>query len=165
MAWRKIGRNRASIDYLRRAAELARGPDVAAAEKERDDAVAAADTATAARYAEGEKAFQAPGGMRQARLAFEDVVRERPDFVAARLHLAMAHRGTGNLRAALDALEAAKRELEGRTPGSTGEDDASLARRIESLRAEVDAEWRRGAEEREDERKDEREDEGGGGGR
>jgi cytochrome c-type biogenesis protein CcmH/NrfG len=79
--------------------------------------------------------------MRKARLAFEEVVRERPDFVEARVMLAMSAHGQGDLRTAIDTLTAAKEILAKRTPGSTGEDDASLGKLVEKLLADYGSEW------------------------
>jgi tetratricopeptide (TPR) repeat protein len=140
MAWRKIGRPKEALPYLERATAVARPEERAAAEREARDAADAAAKTDSDRFLEGKRAFDAHE-MRRARLAFEDVVRERPDFVEARVMLAMSAHGQGDLRTAIDALAAAKEVLEKRTPGANGEDDASLSKLVEKLLADYRSEW------------------------
>jgi tetratricopeptide (TPR) repeat protein len=116
-AWLESGNYARSLPFLELGATLADSdPTVSAEERAwvrrtRDETRPNAELGWGA-FRRGEEAIRHPGGHVDALEFFRQAVREKPDLIDAYFEIVKIERYKGNLRGALDALEAARKALD-----------------------------------------------------
>jgi tetratricopeptide (TPR) repeat protein len=116
-AWLEAGHFEKALPFLVQAAALADADaTVSAAERAwvhrtRDETRPKAELGWGA-FHRGEEAIRHPGGHVDALELFRQAVREKPDLIDAYFEIVKIERYKGNLRAALDTLDAARKALD-----------------------------------------------------